>query len=135
VGDALRPGSLRVRPRVVNLGQALDLLDVEHRVALHERNLALDIVAITVVLGLGDSVCVHHQRALLAFADVRIQLEGLLEGHPNRGGESVLDCRAPQHQDVDAGIGLAVVAQGASNPAGGVFGAPGFRPGTHALFE
>ena len=57
------------------LGQPFDLLDVKDGIALHEGNLALDLVAGAVVLGLGDRVRVDDERALLAFADVRVKLD------------------------------------------------------------
>ncbi len=41
---------------IVDFWQAVNLLDVEYGLALHERNLALDFVAGTVVLGLDDGV-------------------------------------------------------------------------------
>ena len=99
---------------VVVLGQAFDLLDVEDGVALHEGDLALDLLAGVVVLGFGDGVRVDDERAFLALADMGVELGRLLEGHPHRRREALLDRRGPQHQDVDARIGHAVVAQGAA---------------------
>ncbi len=80
-----RAGELRLRLRVVVLGQAFDLLDVEDGVALQEGDLALDLLAVAVLLGLGDGVGIHDQRTLLALADVGVQLDRLLERHPARG--------------------------------------------------
>lgn len=40
---------------------ALDLIDIEDRIALHERNSVLLVIAgCLVVLGLGDPVCEDH---------------------------------------------------------------------------
>ena len=41
----------------------------------------------------------------------------------------------PERENVDAAVGLAVVAQRAGDPAGGVFGVPGLHPRADALFE
>jgi len=46
---------------VVVLRQAFDLLDVEHGVALHERNLALDLAAFAVVLSLDDGIGIDDE--------------------------------------------------------------------------
>ena len=54
-------GEFRLRLHVVLLGQALDLLDVEHRVALQEVDLALDVLAGVVLLGLRDRIGVDDQ--------------------------------------------------------------------------
>ena len=60
-------------------------------------------------LGTGDRIGVDHERALFSFADLRAQLLRLAVGHPDRGGET-FGCRLrPEHQDVDAGIRLAVM--------------------------
>ena len=64
-----------------------------------------------------------------------VELGRLFEGHPHGTGEALFNRRAPEHQDVDAGIGLPVVAQGANDPSRRVFGVPGFDPGANALFE
>jgi hypothetical protein len=50
VSPALDHGEFRLRLRVVVLGQAFDLLDVEYRVALQEGNFALHILAFGVLL-------------------------------------------------------------------------------------
>ena len=47
----------------------------------------------------------------------------------------MLDCGSPEHQDVDAGISLAIVPQGAGDAPDGVLGVPGFDPRADALFE
>src|ERR1700735_3003902 len=56
--------------RVIDLGQALDLLDIEHGVALHVVNLALRFLAALVRLVARDGVRVDDQRAFLALADM-----------------------------------------------------------------
>lgn len=56
------------------LGQAVDLLDVKHRVALHERDFALDFVAIVAGLGLVDAVGIDDERAVLALAHLAAEL-------------------------------------------------------------
>jgi len=41
----------------------------------------------------------------------------------------------PQHEDVDAVVGLEIGTQRPGNAAGGVLGRPGLEPCPHALFE
>ena len=89
-------GEFRLRLRVVVLGQAFDLLDVEHRVAFQERDLALDLLAFGVLLGAREGVGIDDQRALLALADVGVQFERLLERHPTRRSEAVFERRDAQ---------------------------------------
>ena len=59
-------------------------------------------------LGADDLVGIDDKAALLALADMGLEVERLLEGHPDRRGVALLDRRRPQHQDVDALIGNAV---------------------------
>ena len=54
---------------------------------------------------------------------------------PYRRRETLLDCGGPQHQDVDAGVGHAVVTQRPRNPPVGIRRIPGFEPWPHAVFE
>ena len=61
--------------RVVDFGKAVDLLDIEHGVALHVRDFALVVLAgRVVVLGAGDAVGVHDQRSFFSLTDLRAQL-------------------------------------------------------------
>ena len=59
----------------------------------------------------------------------------LLEGKPNGASVTGDFGGGPKLQDVDSLVGLAVVPQGAGNPADGVLGVPGLHPGADALFE
>ena len=69
------------RSKFPAIRQSVDLLDVEHCVALHVRDFPLDILAgFFVVLGARDAVGVNHERAL---ADVRVEFERLPECHPD----------------------------------------------------
>jgi hypothetical protein len=63
------------------------------------------------------------------------ELERLLEGHPDGGGVTAFGGFGPEHDDVDAAMGLAGRAQVARDAAGGVFAVPGFGPGTGAGFK
>jgi len=110
--DALDRCELAFGLGVVDLRKTVDLLDVEHCVALEERDFALDILTVVVVvLGARDGIGVDHERALLAFADMRVQFECLLKGHPDRRRKTLLHRAGPEHQDIDAGIGLAIMAK------------------------
>ena len=117
-------------------GQAFDLLHIEHCVALHEGDGFLLVLAgLCVGLGLGHRVGIDHQAAMLALPDVRAQLLRLFERHPDRGGVALGRRLHPQHQDVDPGIRLAVMAQGAADLPGGVFSVPRPQPRPHALLK
>ncbi len=82
--------------RVVVLGQAFDLLDVEDGVSLHERDFALDVLAVVVGFGLGEAVGIDDERAMLALADLGVEFGGLLVGHPDIGGVTLGHGFAPQ---------------------------------------
>ena len=116
-------------------GQSVALLGVEHGVALEERDLALGLVALVVGLGAGDAVGIDDELAGFALTDVAAKLERLPEGQPERAGIPFLDGGRPQHDDVDALVGDAVVPEGACDPADGVFAAPWLHPGAHTLLE
>ena len=134
--DALHGVERRGGFRVVDFGQAVDLLDVEHAVAFHVGDFALGVLAGRVVmLGAGDAVGVHDQRGFFAFANLRAQLRGLPVGDPDRGGEVLRHGGSPESENIDAAIGLPVMTQGPGDPSGGVFGVPGFDPRADALFE
>jgi len=131
--DALNRRELAFGLGVVDFRKTVDLLDVEHCVVLEERDFALDILTAVVVLGARDGIGVNHERALLALADMRVQVEGLLKGHPDRRRKTLLHCAGPEHQDVDAGIGLAIMAKRPRDLPRRVFGVPGFHPRPDAL--
>ena len=59
----------------------------------------------------------------------------LAAGHPDWCGEALHARRHPQRQNVDAGVGLAVVTQRSRDAAGGMFGVPWPDPRPHAVFE
>jgi hypothetical protein len=53
----------------------------------------------------------------LSLADIAAKLQWLLERHSERSGETPLYVFHPEHQNVDALIGLAIAAQGTGYPA------------------
>ena len=117
-------------------GQAVDLLDIEDRVALHVGDGLVDLLAGGFIgFGSGERVGVDDRLALLALADMRPEFGGLAVGHPGWRGKSAIDGSRPEHQDVDSVIGLTVMTQGPRDAPGGVLGIPGFHPGAHALFQ
>jgi len=86
--------------------QALDLLDIEDRVAIHERDRVFDVFAgLRILLGPGDGIGVNDQLAVLALADIGAKLFSLPEGHPDRCAIAFGNGGGPEHQDVDAVIG------------------------------
>ena len=56
-------------------GQAFALLGVEHGVALHEGDFALDLLALVVGLGAGDAVGIDDELAVLALPHMPAQLD------------------------------------------------------------
>ena len=74
--------------RIKMRGQAVDLLGVENRVALHERNFGFRFCALLVRAGLGEGVGVNDKRAFFAFANLSAKLGGLLVGQPQRASYS-----------------------------------------------
>ena len=117
-------------------GQSFDLFDVEHGVTLEEVDVARDFdPAVGVGLVARDAVRIDDGRAFLAPADVGAKFDGLAVGHPDRCGEALHAGRSPQRQNVDAGVGLAVVTQRPRNAPGDVFGVPGPNPRPHSVFE
>lgn len=114
---SMRAGAGRGGGLVEMLGQAVDLLGIEQGVAFEERNLAFDFVAVVVGSGLADIVGIDDERAVLALADLPAMLGRLAIRHPDRRGVAPGDCLAPQHQHVDALVGLAVAPQWPCDPA------------------
>ena len=133
--DALHRVELRGGSGVVMIGQALDLLDIEHGVPLHEENVAVGFLAVLAGFAFGDAVGVDDQRTLGPFLDMGTEFLGLVEGQPDRGGKALGDGGGPQHQHVDALVGLALEAKRAGDAPGGVFGVPWLEPGADAFFQ
>jgi len=69
--------------------------------------LDLDISAFVISAGLGDLVGIDDKRAFLALAHLSAKLGCLPVGEPQRAAIASLHCRSPQHQHIDATIGLA----------------------------
>ena len=70
-------------------GQALNLLNVENGIALHEVDFTLGVIAGLLIGFLaGDGIGIHHKRALLAFANMSAQFHRLAKRHPDRGGKA-----------------------------------------------
>src|SRR5690606_26861031 len=84
-----------------------------------------DLIARLVGFGAHDLVSVDDRGALLAFANVGAHRKRLTEGHPGRRGEASAEGFRPKQQDVDAGIGRAVVAKRTGD---GTSSGPGLRP-------
>jgi len=105
---------LRVQPGrslgVVMRGQAFNLLDVEHGVALHEGDFPRLRLPLLARLLAGDGAGIDDKRPLLALLHMRAEFLRLLEGHPDRGGKSLFHRGRPQHHDVDAAVRFAVGA-------------------------
>ena len=72
---------------------------------------------------------------MFASAHIAPQLLCLLEGQPDWAGVTLGDSGAPQHNDIDALIGHAVVPQGTGDLACHVLGVPRPVPRAHAFFE
>jgi hypothetical protein len=72
---------------------------------------------------------------MLALADLGAEFLGLFVGHPERGGVAPGESLGPEKQHVDAAVGNGVVTERAGDAPGGMFDAPWFHPGTHALFK
>jgi hypothetical protein len=64
-----------------------------------------------------------------------VQFDGLLKGHPDWRRKTLLHRAGPEHQDVDTGIGLAVIAKRAGDLPRRMFGVPGFHPRPDALLQ
>src|SRR6266567_6573763 len=85
---------------VIVLRQAVDLVDAEDGVGLHEGDLAFDLLAVSIGLGPADAVGVDDQAAGLALADTAAERERLAEGHPNRRGEAAEERLGPEQDDI-----------------------------------
>ena len=121
--------------RVVVLGQTVDLFDVEHRVALHERDRDLALLAVVVGLGLAELVGIDHGLTFGAPADLAPELLRLPVGHPDRGRVAAGDTGRPEQDDVQTAIADAVVAEWPCDAAGEMFGVPGLVPGANPGLE
>jgi hypothetical protein len=92
MGDALHGVRPDFRLAVIMLGQSLDLLNIENGVTFHEGDRVFALLAGRLIrLGTDDLVGVHDKAALLALPDMRLQFQGLLEGHPDRSGVTFID--------------------------------------------
>lgn len=126
----------RIGLGVVVGGQVVDLFDVEDGVAFQVGDFSFDLFAGRFVrFGLLEAVGVHHEAAVLALADMAAQFLRLLESHPNRGAVALFLGFHPQHEDIDAGIGHAVMPQGPGDLPGGVVGVPRLEPRPHAALK
>ena len=85
-GDALEGGPGRGGCRVEPLGQPVDLLGVEHRVAPQKRDFAFDCLAVVGGVGLANPVGIDDEGAVLALAHLPAMLGRLPIGQPGRGG-------------------------------------------------
>lgn len=89
--------------------QAVDLLNVEDGVALHERNCLLDFPAILAGFGFAHHVGVDDHFAFRTFDDLATKLLRLFEGHPADGGEAVFNGCSPEKNDVETLVVLAIM--------------------------
>ena len=88
--------------RMVLRGQSFDLLDVENRVPLHERNIPLRFLAgLSVGLGAGDARSIDDKAPLLALADMGSSSRACLKVIQMGAAIALGDGLGPQHQDVD----------------------------------
>ena len=132
---------LRVKPRglrvVVMIGQAVDLLRVIDLVSVNVRNLPNDFfLAVLVFLfdrALGDMAGLGR-RFEFFLGHMPAGGVSLQRGDVVRIGEAVLVGGSPERQDIDAGVGDAVDAQGAQD-AGAVLLFPRQQPWADALLE
>jgi len=104
--------------RRMAFAEAFDLLDVEDGVGLQERDAAQLFLAGVVGLRARQGVGVDHGRAGFALADVAAQGQRLAEGHPGRGLKATGHGFGPEQKDVDAAVGLAVVAERPADAGG-----------------
>ena len=81
----------RLSHLVIGLRQSLDLIDVEHRVAFHEGDLDLAILARIIGLGFAELISINDELTLGSFADLTAELECLTIGHPCGRGVAIGD--------------------------------------------
>src|SRR5262249_15185682 len=98
-------------------------------------NLVFDLLAAFVLLRAGEAVGIDDERAVFALAHLAAELERLAVGHPDRTGEAFEHGVAPEHQHIDALVGLAIGAQRTGDAPGGMLGVPRLEPGTDPLLE
>ena len=79
------------RPTVIVLRQAIDLIDAEDGIGFEERDIALDLIAIAIRLGLREPAGIDHRASGLALADVAAEFDRLFECHPDRRSEAARD--------------------------------------------
>ncbi len=83
----------------------------------------------------GEAAGIDDHAALFALPDLPALVLGLLVGEPGRRPEAVILGGAPQHQDVDAAIGLAGATPRQHDPGGGIARAPWLGPWPDTLFQ
>lgn len=124
-----------VGPMVILIGKAVDLIAVEHCVGLQERDIALDLIAAEIRLGLGEEAGVDDGRAGFALSDLRPDLACLTVGHPERCLETPGEALRPEQEDIDAGICLTGMPERPRDPAFEASRAPGFHPWPDAVVQ
>jgi len=67
------------------------LIDAKDGVGFEERDFPFDFVAVSVGQRLGEAARIHHSAAGLTLADMRAEVAGLLERHPDRRAEAARD--------------------------------------------
>src|SRR4051794_4199391 len=72
---------------------------------------------------------------MLALAHLPAGFLRLLVGHPERTGEAACYRLAPEHQHIDALVGLPIGAQRPGDAALGMLSIPRFEPWAHAVFK
>src|SRR3546814_787607 len=112
---------------------------IEHGKALEEGNggwiVTIVLCPATLVIG-NEAIGIYDGGAVFAFADIAAQPQSRAEGEPALRGEAMLNDRAPEDQDVDAGI--ATIGRGV--PRHGKWRryrarAPGLDPGEAACLQ
>ena len=120
---------------VIPRRQILDLIGAENGVGLEEGNAALDLLPVRIRFGAREAAGIDHHRPGLALADMTTQLDALLERHPGWRDKTPRHGLRPEKQRIDPLIRETVMPERAGDPACRVRRAPGFDPGTHALFQ
>jgi hypothetical protein len=86
---------MRATGSIIVVGQSFDLVDVEDRIGLEERDAALDFITALVGLGPGELAGIDDGGAGLAFSDMTAKLDRLLERHPDGRGEAARERLRP----------------------------------------